>query len=119
MANSEPYVNIEIGGIRQDAQGQGIRLEVGHIGRLSFPVDFPLNNLQTAQKDFELIAAKLRDSPDRVQKLVRAVVSGQNSEVRELAEELGLRESDFQAQGGGILPAVVVIAVFCCAGAAY
>jgi hypothetical protein len=54
-----------------------------------------------------------------MQDLLRAVVSGRNTEVRQLTQELGLRESDFQEQGGGIFWAVVVVGVLCCAGAAY
>jgi hypothetical protein len=117
MSSSEPFINVEIGGIQQDTQG--IQLSMRHVGRFNFPPDFPLDHLETARNDLELIAAKLRESPDRMQDLLRAVVSGRNTEVRQLTQELGLRESDFQEQGGGIFWAVVVVGVLCCAGAAY
>jgi hypothetical protein len=102
MSSTEPFIIVEIGGIQQDTQD--IQLSMRHIGRLNFPPDFPLDRLETARNDLELIAAKLRESPDRMQDLLQAVVSGRNTEVGQLIQELGLRESDFQEQGGGIWP---------------
>lgn len=90
-----------------------------HTGRFEFPPDFPPEGVRRAQVDAEIIATKLRDNPDEMRALLQAVGTGQGEEAHRLVGELGLTESDFQKQGGGILWGVVIIGVLCCASEAY
>jgi hypothetical protein len=115
--DASPYVEVRIGGLRR--QVSDIDAILSHSGRLQFSADFPAEGIRRAQVDAELLASKLRENAEEMQMLLQAYMSGQGSEVQRLIGELGLSESEFQAQGGGIFWIVVIAGVLCCASEAY
>jgi hypothetical protein len=117
MIDDGPYLEIKLGGIRRNASD--ISGVFSRSAELQVPRDFPSEHLRLAQVDLEIIAEKLQGNVEEVRLLLQAFVEGRNSEVERWIKELGLREEDFQARGGGIFWAVVVVGVLCCASEAY
>ena len=117
MTISEPYLDIMIGDLpRAVSDLKGV---ISRRARLDIPIDFPLEGLQRARVDLEVIGQRLRDNPDEIRMLLHAFVTGENGKVQRLIRELELTEADFQEQGGGIFWAVVIVGVLCCASEAY
>ncbi len=116
MPGSQPYIDVRIGGIKNPS-GE-LDLTVGQYGRIAFPFELPDSGISKAHVDLEIISALLRDNPEGVRSIVQAVLSGDGAEVRRLSADMGLTESDFQAKGGGLFWAVVIVGVLCCASEA-
>ena len=111
-----PFLDIKIGDLERNINGlDGL---FSHSARIGIPTDFPLQGLNRAQVDLEILATKLRQNNTDVRMLLQAFVEGNNVEVDRLVRQLGLRESDFQEQGGGIFWAIVIVGVLCCASEA-
>jgi hypothetical protein len=117
MPEATSYLEIRLGGLRRRVSD--IDALLSHSGRFEIPSDFPVEGIRRAQVDAEIIAAKLRDNVDEMRELLQAYLMGDNRTVQRLIRELGLSESDFQEQGGGIFWVVVIVGVLCCAGEAY
>lgn len=117
MDIDEPYLGIEVGGLRRnvsDLEGSFKRSV-----RISIPTDVPTHGLARAQVDLEILAERLRENGGDVLELLQAFLAGKNSEVERLVKGLGLTESDFQERGGGFFWVVVIVGVLCCASEAY
>ena len=80
----------------------GFNLSAERIVRFEMPSNFTAEGIQHAQKDFEMVAAMLRDNPEEMRALLDAVVQNRLSQAQEIAEKLGISEHKFQAQGGGL-----------------
>jgi hypothetical protein len=117
MPSTEPYIEVTLGGLERDVSD--INTLLRHSGRLEIPREFPSEGIARAQVDAEILAQKLRENPEEMRQLVDAVIGGRGPEVQRLMSELAVAESDFQAAGGGIFWAIVIVGVLCCAGAAY
>jgi hypothetical protein len=65
------------------------------------------------RRDFELLAAALRDYPTEMTNLLEAHFRKDTTASRTIAKTLGLSEESFKAQGGGIIWGVVGAAVVC------
>jgi hypothetical protein len=111
MADSKPYVDIRISGIA-NADGE-LNLTLGRYGRIEFPFELPDSGIV-----LEFTGALLLEKPEGVRSIVQAVLAGRGDEVRRLAGELGISESDFKEKGGGMFWTVVIVGGLCCASEA-
>jgi hypothetical protein len=63
--------------------------------------------MTTVQRDAEIMAALLRDHPDDIRSLCNDMIAGRIDSAKETALRVGLSESGFKMQGGGMWPYIV------------
>ena len=81
--------------------------------RVQLPSQLSTEDVQRMRRDFELLAAALRDYPTEMKNLLEAHFRKDTVTSRRIAESLGLSEESFKAQGGGIIWAIVGGIVVC------
>jgi hypothetical protein len=85
----------------------------GRSVQINLPSEFSAEHVALASKDLEILLTLLSEKPNEMQQIVAAVSAGNFASAQELAKEIGLTESDFVDQGGGLLAVVIVIAIGC------
>lgn len=80
-----------------------------HIQRLEIPRDIKREDAERAQRDCEILAARLRDHPEEMSALLRNLQEGNLTEAHETVKKLGLTEDDFVAEGGGALWMLILL----------
>ena len=96
---------------RQDQEG--FILSTDKQTRVQLPSELSTEDVQRMRRDFELLAAALRDHPTEMKNLLEAHFRKDVVSSRRIAETLGLSEESFKAQGGGIIWGVVAVVVVC------
>lgn len=90
--------------------------------RLELPRHFTPDIIQRMQKDFEGVAAILREHPQEATDILEAVVQNNVGDARKTASRIGLTEEAFADQGGGLIwwvvAAVVVVVIIVAEGEA-
>ncbi len=76
--------------------------------QLKLPEDFKVEDIHRAQRDCEMLAEVLRDNPEEVSALLRAVVSNKVDLSKKKLSKMGLTEKDFAKEGGGSMWLVVI-----------
>ncbi|MFF1613244.1 hypothetical protein ACFVYA_36225 [Amycolatopsis sp. NPDC058278] len=92
---------------------QGLAMSTDHLTRVRLPEQFAAEDIARMRTDFELLAKAMRDHPSEMALLLGAHCSKDAAVSRRIADELGLSEDNFKAQGGGIIWGVVAAAVLC------
>jgi hypothetical protein len=80
---------------------------------LRFPIcdDSSQVNLKTLERDCELMLEKLRTNPNEMVAIFDCIGKSDLKQAVLIAKGIGLTESEFQNQGGGLLPVLVGAAV--------
>lgn len=90
----------------------GITVATNRSFKLVVPPSFDPEFIQRTIRDYESLAAILREHPQEAADLFEMVVRNQDAEARELATRLGITEESFQAQGGGWVRQALQVAAF-------
>jgi len=96
---------------------KGLQHSIGdHTLSADICVGLPLStitreSIPVVQRDFEILAEKLRTNPEEVSVMMNALVSGKIREGLEWSEKIGLTEDDLKAAGGGLLWLAVAVGV--------
>lgn len=69
------------------------------------------DGMKTAVKDAELMMELFRDHPDDLRSFYNDVVAGRTDNARETAIRIGLTESSFKQQGGGMWPFIIGVGI--------
>jgi hypothetical protein len=80
-----------------------------HLKQVPLPAAFTPEHLATAQRDAEVLAAKLSENPDAVRHVLDAAASGDFANASQHLEGLGLTEEQLKAEGGGLFWLLVVV----------
>ena len=82
--------------------------------RMEMPTTFKGEGIEKSKKDFEMISQMLRNHPGEMVELLDAVVQNRIADAVKKADQIGLREHKFMAQGGGaawLVAVAVVVAI--------
>ena len=89
----------------------GLRAAQDITYRLGVPKSFTEEDLQRACRDYEIFGEIMRQQPEKMQQALNHALQGDMQRALEISAELGLKEEQFVAKGGGLPIAVIIIAV--------
>jgi hypothetical protein len=67
--------------------------------------------MKVAAKDAEIVLGLMRDYPDDMRSFYNDIVAGRTETAKETATRIGLSESSFKQQGGGMWPFILGVGV--------
>jgi hypothetical protein len=81
----------------------GFSVSTDRVLRIELPRQFTEKDLEVMHKDFQQLAALLKDRPKDMASFFNASLNHKIREANGAAKKLGLREEEFTAEGGGII----------------
>ena len=90
----------------------GFKIVTDRVAHIAVPGTFTAKDLGKLRRDCELLRDRIEKNPRKMQALVQHGLAGDEQAVADLAEELKLREEDFEKEGGGWI--WVIVALACC-----
>jgi hypothetical protein len=108
-ANNSPTAMIGVRGLNQHVGEYSVSADVNF--GLPLSAKWTSETIMTAQRDFEIIAAKLKDHPNEVADMMDALAAGNMKEGVETLKKIGLTESDLKAAGGGLPWVAIAVGV--------
>jgi len=108
------YATIGLSGLASESGG--FQLAQERLVRFELPADFDVNHSEILRRDSELIMQLAGDNADSIACMQNAAVRNDFGEATRIANEIGLTEDRFNAEGGGfwwyIAGAAVVIGIY-------
>ncbi|MEY2517706.1 MAG: hypothetical protein QOJ89_5064 [bacterium] len=103
-------VHVVIGMTGLTTQSGGFTIKQDRV--LSFPVprDFASSHCAVARRDFELLAEIAGKESESLGRLHKAAIENDPATATRIANEIGLTEERFVAEGGGVWTAMIVLA---------
>lgn len=114
MPEAASSVQLVIGLTGLEAQAADVSFLRDQIFRIPLPPTFDPSHIERMQRDCEMLAGIAKKSPDRLREFHNAALRNDFGSATRIANEIGLQEEQFYADGGGMwgwiaLAAVVIV----------
>jgi hypothetical protein len=112
-------VQVVIGLTGLEAESGDVNISQEQIFRIAMPASINSRHIELLRRDCEILAGIARDHPHTLVTLHNAALNSDFPTANRLANEIGLREERFYAEGGGMWGWIIAAGVVFLAAAAF
>ncbi len=112
-------VHVVIGLTGLEAESGDVTISQEQIFRIAMPTSIGSRHIELMQRDCEILAGIAREHPETLATLHNAALNSDFRTANRLANEIGLREERFYAEGGGMWGWIVAAGIVFLAAAAF
>jgi len=104
MPGSNPCpLCVELGLIRRGVNIDGFRISQEQYFQVPLQTRYSIKDIQCMQKDCENLYKILKENPKEILKIFQLITNFKLDKIHEITQELNLNESNFHAEGGGMI----------------